>query len=158
MTKPAGKFLLKAFEQQWHGYLLQVKCCRHNCNTETIHDLRTSSRQLLATIQLIHTLSPKRAIDKTRKLVKTFLDHFDELRDTQVMLLEINQHQIDLPESVPFQQYLQEKEALLLLQSRAWFSQYPSYKLKQHFKKTTLFCKRLCKNRDLEAEILFIID
>ncbi|WP_347988552.1 CHAD domain-containing protein [Methylomonas sp. AM2-LC] len=154
----AGKFLLNAFEQQWHTYLQQVKLCRHDCNSETIHDLRTCSRQLLATIQLIQTLSPKRPIEKARKVIKTLLDSFDELRDTQVMLLEINQHQIDIPELVPFYLYLTRKEAQLLLQSQVYLSQYRSYKLKQKLKKTTLFCKRLCKNHNLAAEILMIID
>lgn len=109
-----GKRLLTSFAKLWQKYCKRLADCQAQPDETAVHKLRIACRRLLALIQLLQSLAPHPALRKLRKALKTQLDQFDELRDTQVMLLEIADSIETLPDLAPYQRYLQQNERRLL--------------------------------------------
>ncbi len=106
--------LLDALEARWEKYREQLKACRREFSEEAVHDLRVAARRLLALIEMLRALAPHPRLQKIRKALKSQLDDFDDLRDTQVMLAEISETLGILPELKPFQKVLLKRERRLL--------------------------------------------
>jgi len=106
--------LLDALETRWEKYRDQLKACRREFSEEAVHDLRVAARRLLALIEMLRVMAPHPRLQKIRKALKSQLDDFDDLRDTQVMLAEISETLEILPELKPFQKALQKRERRLL--------------------------------------------
>jgi CHAD domain-containing protein len=92
----------------------QAKLCRKQFSEEAVHDLRVAMRRLLALVDFLNFFAASPALRKVRRSLKSHLDAFDALRDTQVMLLETSQRLAQLPEVEPFHRYLQKNEKRLL--------------------------------------------
>lgn len=92
----------------------QAKLCRKQFSEEAVHDLRVAMRRLLALLDFLRFFVASPAVRKVRRSLKSHLDAFDALRDTQVMLLETGQRLSELPQIEPFHRYLQKNEKRLL--------------------------------------------
>lgn len=158
MPKHVGKLLLDALDNHWDRYRKRLKTCRHDISEDAVHELRIATRRLLSLIELIGTLAPQRQLNKLRKILKTQLDGFDELRDTQVMLLEIGKTVGVLPELTPFLQHLEQREQHLLLQTEAFIETLTLVNLKRKLKKAHGRCKRLFAHDDANIAVLATID
>lgn len=110
----AQTLLLEALDARWEQYREKIKICRGEYSEESVHDLRVAARRLLALTDLIRAVAPHPRLQKIRRALKRQLDEFDELRDTQVMLVEIAQKLEELPALLPFQEALQKRERRLL--------------------------------------------
>ncbi|WP_367154990.1 CHAD domain-containing protein [Methylomonas sp. HYX-M1] len=113
MAKEDAKLIQAALERHWAKHLSRLQACRNQASESAVHKLRISLRRLLAFIELLQILAPDPALRKLRKDLKSQVDGFDELRDTQVMLadlLDLNA----LPEIAPFLAYLRANERRLL--------------------------------------------
>lgn len=113
-TLPVNRFLLEALDLRWKNYRAELKRCRADFSNEAVHDLRSSSRRMLAMIQLLNSVSPRPRLQKLNRAFKDQLDEFDDLRDTQVILAEISETLQELPQLQEFQEYLQGVEQSLL--------------------------------------------
>lgn len=109
-----NQLLLEALENRWKTYLAELKRCRAEFSNEAVHDLRVALRRLLSLIQLLNSIEPRPRLRKLSRALKTQLDEFDELRDTQVMLAEISETIQDLPGLEPLQLHLERVERRLL--------------------------------------------
>jgi CHAD domain-containing protein len=109
-----NQFLLEALDQRWKNYRAELKRCRTEFSNEAVHDLRAAARRMLAFIQLLNTISPRPRLQRLNRAFKEQLDEFDELRDTQVILAEISETLLELPQLEEFYSYLQEVEKGLL--------------------------------------------
>lgn len=109
MTAP-NQLLLEALENRWKTYLAELKRCRAEFSNEAVHDLRVALRRLLSLVQLLNSVEPRPRLRKLSRALKTQLDEFDELRDTQVMLAEISETIQELPGLEPLQHYLERVE------------------------------------------------
>lgn len=109
-----GKLLLTAFDKLWQKYCKRLKLCQQDASVDAVHDFRICCRRLLASIELLQALAPQNALAKLHKQLKSQLDEFDELRDTQVILLEVSANSDKLTERASFQRYLQLNEQRLL--------------------------------------------
>jgi CHAD domain-containing protein len=158
MPNHVGKLLLDALDNHWDRYRKRLKTCRHDISEDAVHELRIATRRLLSLIELINTLAPQRPLNKLRKLLKSQLDGFDELRDTQVMLLEIGNTVSILPELTPFLQHLEQREQRLLLQTEAFIETLTIGKLKRKLKKARGRCKRPLGQYDANVAVLAAID
>jgi CHAD domain-containing protein len=157
MPRQTGKFILKALDKQWLSYYQHFKTCRDSGREADIHDFRIQCRRLLALIELCHKLVPQARLNKVRKIVKTQLNGFNELRDTQVMLQEIDKQQQSLPELSPFQSFLRAQEQHLLTQPSK-LAQTASKNLKHKFQRAQRRCKQLKKQAELDSKVLALID
>lgn len=114
-----GKRLLASFESLWQKHTKRLSRCQQTASEDAVHKLRISCRRLLALIQLLQALAPQPALRKLRKHLKAQLNSFDELRDTQVMLLKVADSLDTLPDLAAYHRYLQLNEQRLLAQTPA---------------------------------------
>ncbi|MDW8105526.1 MAG: CHAD domain-containing protein [Armatimonadota bacterium] len=118
MEKTALEPLERSVRDRTRTLRAQVKRCRKQFSEEAVHDLRVAMRRLLALLDYLAFLAPSPALRKARREVKSHLDAFDALRDTQVMLLETSQRLTELPEVEPLHRFLQKREKRLLRQAQ----------------------------------------
>lgn len=118
MQNLAVTLLQKAVRERTRTLRAQVKRCRKQFSEEAVHDLRVAMRRLLALLDYLAFLAPSPALRKMRREIKSHLDAFDALRDTQVMLLETTQRLNELPEVEPLHRFLQKREKRLLRQAQ----------------------------------------
>ncbi|MEJ5225539.1 MAG: CHAD domain-containing protein [Anaerolineales bacterium] len=114
MDATAQTLIVNALEQRWETYRTQLKACRSEFSEEAVHDLRVAARRMLALIEVLRGTHPHPRLQKLRRAFKNQLDSFDDLRDTQVMLVEISENLHTLPELAALQKYLQKREKRLL--------------------------------------------
>jgi CHAD domain-containing protein len=95
--KTKTNILLLALDERLDAFRAQFKTCRRDFSEEAVHDLRVAARRLLAALDLARVFSPKPSLQKTRRELKRFLDELDDLRDTQVQLVDFT----DLLETFP---------------------------------------------------------
>ncbi len=114
MTSTSNQLLLESLENRWKKYLAELKRCRAEFSNEAVHDVRVALRRLLSLIQLFNSIEPRPRLRKLSRALKSQLDEFDDLRDTQVMLAEISKTISNLPELENFQKYLERVEKKLL--------------------------------------------
>lgn len=114
-----GKRLLASFDALWQKHAKRTNRCQQTASEDAVHKLRISCRRLLALIQLLQALAPQPALRKLRKHLKAQLNSFNELRDTQVMLLKVSDSLDALPELAAYHRYLQLTEQRLLVQTPA---------------------------------------
>ena len=114
MEQPAESHLLSAYDLRWKNYRSQYKTCRIEFSEEAVHDLRVTARRLLAVLDIARALAPHPRIKKVRRVLNDMIEELDELRDVQVMLVEISENLDALPELKVFQKSLKKREAKLL--------------------------------------------
>lgn len=122
MTTPAPtasqprprQLLLEGLENRWRNYRLELKRCRAEFSNEAVHDLRVSTRRMLALIQLLNSISPRPRLQKLIRVFKDQLDEFDTLRDTQVILAELSEIVQEFPQLQGFQKHLRSTEERML--------------------------------------------
>lgn len=158
MPKHAGKPLLDALDSLWDKYRKRLKTCRHDISEDNVHELRIATRRLLALIELLRTLHPQAALDKLRKTLKHQLDGFDELRDTQVMLLEIANGMPALPDLAPFLGYLQQHEQQLLRETGPHIASLRQGKLRRKIQKAGRRFKSKTAKTNVNIAVLSAID
>jgi CHAD domain-containing protein len=135
--------LLSSLDERWKKYRGQYKTCRMEFSEEAVHDLRVTARRMLAILDIARGLTPHARVQKARRDLKDMIEELDELRDVQVLLVEISENIEFLPDLKPFQKSLKKREAKLL---RA------AYK---HIKQKGLstLAKRIKKTREDLAEL-----
>ncbi|MCX8062944.1 MAG: CHAD domain-containing protein [Anaerolineales bacterium] len=106
--------LSTSLQGRWEKYNQELARCRAEFSEEAVHDLRVATRRLLALIDLIGILYPNAQVQKLLLAFKDQLDSYDDLRDTQVMLLEVGQRVQELPTLANFQKFLAKREKSLL--------------------------------------------
>jgi CHAD domain-containing protein len=109
-----ANLLLEAVEKGWNEFQIRFKLYRHEASEESVHDLRVASRRLLSVIELLRGIAPYPRLQRLRKYLKDQLNSYDELHDTQVMIVEICKILEELPEAEPFLGYLEKHKKHLL--------------------------------------------
>jgi len=106
--------LVEALDARWKKYRSNLEICRQEFSEAAVHDMRVSTRRLLALVDLLRALTPHPRLQKLRRAFKEQLDGYDDLRDTQVMLVEVSETLEELPELKPFEDFLLKREKRLL--------------------------------------------
>lgn len=154
----AGKCLQHALDRHWQLYRKRLQACRQRSNEENIHKLRTGIRRLVSVIDLVRALAPCPALRKARKILKAQLDRFDDLRDTQVMLLTIDAAIVELPELRDFHEHLRRRESRLLSRLEPEIAALGTGKLRRKLKKSGRRAKRRAADLDLAQAIPAVVD
>lgn len=153
-----GKLLLTAFDKLWKKYCKRLQHCQKEASEDAVHEFRICCRRLLAIIELLQALAPQKTLDRLRKNLKSQLDEFDELRDTQVMLLEVSANSDKFTELASFQRYLQLNEQRLLAKAPGTLLSLDSKKLHKLQEKAVTTLTIEFGKTDLKPQILDIID
>jgi CHAD domain-containing protein len=106
----ARNLLLDALDKQRSAYRKNLKLSRAEFSRKAVHDLRTSLRRLLATLDVIAFAISAARIEKLSDRLKEQLDEVSDLRDIQVMLDRVSKDVGTFPELEPFQNYLEKRE------------------------------------------------
>ena len=106
----AKNLLIDSLDKQRTAYRENLKLCRAEFSRKAVHDLRTSIRRLLATLDVIAFITSSSRIEKLSDRLKEQLDDFSDLRDLQVMLDKVSEDIRTFPELEPFQNYLEKRE------------------------------------------------
>ena len=101
--------LMDLLEERGMAYRKQAKRCREQLTTDAIHDLRTSVRRLLATLDIVAFFTSASNVEKVSDRLKSQMDGFSDLRDMQVMLDKLSDDVDVLPQLAPFQNYLEKR-------------------------------------------------
>ncbi len=158
MPSSDGAWLNNTVGSHWQKYRKRLKSCRHQASEDAVHKLRISTRRMLGLIKLLQLLTPHASLRKLRKSLKAQLDGFDELRDIQVMRLEISATVTDLPELAPFLHHLHVTEQRLLMQTPAFIQTLSKQKLRRKLKKAGARCRRSLNGANISDKVLTVID
>ncbi|HNK63542.1 MAG TPA: CHAD domain-containing protein [Anaerolineales bacterium] len=134
-TMDAKAILLEALDERWRKFRIQRKACRAEFSAEAVHDLPVSTRRLLAVFDLLSSLFTHKRIQKVRRELKDQLDDLDSLRDTQVLLADISEFILEVPELRSFQERLRKNEISLLRRTRALIKSHKVGKLGERLEK-----------------------
>lgn len=107
-------FLVEALDARWTKYCTTLQACRQAFSEESVHDVRVSTRRLLALLDLLRALPNSPPLKSLRRAFKAQLDDYDDLRDTQVMLLKVSEALAEVPELAAYEAYLKQRETKLL--------------------------------------------
>ena len=127
--------LLEALEERWRKFRLELKTCKKEFSEEAVHDLRVATRRLLALFNLLRAVMPHKRINKIRRILKVQLDNLNDLRDVQVMLVDVSEAIHEQPDLRYFQSHLLKKEKSLMRASRKFVRTYDIKGLSQRVKK-----------------------
>lgn len=113
-----SKLIIKSLDTRRRSYQRELNRARSEFSPDAVHDLRVAIRRLLALLELIRTLDPNASLQPLRRELKAQLDSLDPLRDTQVMLEQVEKDLEDLPALLHFRERLAGREQELLETTR----------------------------------------
>ena len=102
--------IVKRLDDCWARYRAELKRVRSEFAEEYVHDLRVAIRRLIAVVDMGRVVTGQKKIKKSQSLLKSHLDAFDHLRDTQVQLVIAEEIQSELPEIAVYIARLRERE------------------------------------------------
>src|SRR5213594_4226786 len=82
--------LASSFNRSWKQFSDTWKRTRTHASEKSVHDLRVSTRRLIATLELARVLSNRKDIAKVQRHFKKVLKSMGPLRDVQVQLENIS--------------------------------------------------------------------
>jgi CHAD domain-containing protein len=113
-VKDWEKILRTTLKQRWKRYRRTLKSCQREFSQKSVHASRVEARRLLSLVDLLDVFVARARLKKVRRMLKRHLDAFDPLRDTQVQLLLLKEHEREFPETKSFHRTLIKREASCL--------------------------------------------
>ncbi len=153
-----GSPLLTALDERWENYRTQVKTCRREFSEEAVHDLRVSTRRLLAALDIVRALDPHPRLQKVRRVLKDQIDDLDDLRDVQVMLAEAVENIERFGELQSFVSHLQEQEAHFLRKARKQVNRLKLSELRRRIEKIRDSIKKRMVEEKFRALLFQAVD
>ena len=150
--------LSTSLDERWKKYRDELKVCKQEFSEEAVHDLRVSTRRLLAVLDMLRALDPHPRVQKARRRLKNQLDSLDDLRDTQVLLVEVYDSIADFPELKAFEEYLLAREKKLLRRARKDIRDMEISGLKRRIEKSRLSLQDTARGSDWTARLLYVVD
>lgn len=98
--------LADRLEACWGTYRLDLQRCQDEFSEQRVHDLRVAARRLSVALEMGSSLARKKRGVKHRRLLKTYLNAFDHLRDIQVQLTILDELPAPAEEIETFRAYL----------------------------------------------------
>ncbi len=150
--------LITALDGRWENYRVQVKTCRREFSEEAVHDLRVATRRLLAVLDIARVLDPSPRLQKTRRFLKDQIDDLDDLRDAQVMLVEVSETIESFPDLKPFEIHVQEREKHLLRLARKQINALKLSEFKKRIEKIGKSLKKRTVEENYHARLYQALD
>ena len=150
--------LIVSLDDRWGKYREELKRCKNEFSEEAVHDLRVATRRLVAVMDILRMLDPHPRVQKVRRALKNQLDSLDELRDTQVMLVEVSEAMANFPDLKPFEEYLQGRERKLLRRARKEINALQISELRKRIEKSHVSLQENANGRGWTAHLLSAVD
>lgn len=153
----AKTVLLDSLDTRWKKFRSELKTCRKEFSEEAVHDLRVSTRRLLATCDLLRSITPHKRIQKIRRALKDQLDDLDDLRDVQVLLTDASEFLSEIPELKALQTHWLQEEKRLMKHTRKLVKERDTKGLSKRIEKTREMLSDL-PEENLAEQILAAVD
>jgi len=153
-----GQFLLHQLEKNWKSYLKELKHCRIEFSNETVHDLRAATRRIMTIVQLLYAISPRPRLQKIIRTFENQLDELDDWRDTQVILAEISETILELPELNSFQKQQKLVEEKILRVLRKKVKKFNVAELSKRIRRVHHFVETEMEDDNLESQLMQAVD
>jgi CHAD domain-containing protein len=150
--------LIKVLDERWEKYRAALKNCESEFSEEAVHDLRVATRRLRAVMDMLRLLDPEPRVKKVRRFLKSQLNALDELRDTQVMLVEVSEEMAGFPDLKAFEEHLQSREKKLLRKTRKEIKDSQPSSLKKRVEKVGSWLEENVQGRGWTARLLSVVD
>ena len=138
------KHLADSLDTGWKRYRKRLKRCQASFSEDAVHQSRVQTRRLLSTVELLGAFIPESKIKKVRTALKTHLDTFDKLRDTQVQLVYMAHMTESFPVARDFRDWLQKRETRFTRETRKAISR---IKTKRTGRRISAFGKEIRRRR-----------
>jgi len=113
---PAAMLLCEGLAGRGDKFALRLRRCQSEFSEENVHDLRVSTRRLMAILAMCRAVLPDLKTKSLRRELKFHLDSLDGLRDAQVMLLFMRKHFRRQAAAAPLIAFLNMQETHLIRQ------------------------------------------
>jgi CHAD domain-containing protein len=153
-----SQLFLLTFQDRWDKFGLQLETCCGEFSEAAVHDLRVAARRLMAGLGMAHSLDPHPRLQKTRRLLKAQIDELDDLRDCQVMLVQVTGNLGKHPELAPLHPVLLAREKRLLRKARKQIKQFEISTLMKRMEKIRTSLEAHLARPEVEAELLQAVD
>jgi CHAD domain-containing protein len=120
--------------------------------------LRGATRRLLALVDMLRSVSPHPRFQKMRHTFREQLDGLDDLRDTQVMLVEVSETLDVLPELARFQEYLSKREKRLLRSTVKGINSFKAGSLRKRLDSTRRVLLKIKNESYRQMELIQTVD
>jgi CHAD domain-containing protein len=107
-----------SLKTQWKRYRKKLRRCQKSFSEDAVHDTRVEARRLVSLLELLSPFMNLRRARKVERLLKGHLDVFDDLRDTQVLVLAVGKMLRAFPSASAFYAHLLERERALTRSTR----------------------------------------
>lgn len=108
------KLLALSLRKQGKSYRKQLNRCQWKLSERAVHDLRVEARRLISLLDLLSPFLAPGHSTKAQTKLKCHLDTFDDLRDTQVLLIATGKLRKSFSAARRFHRFLRKREARLL--------------------------------------------
>lgn len=105
--------LIGGLKRQRKCYRRQLRQCQKKATESAVHDLRIEARRLLALFDLLGPFLAAGRLPKAQRELKSHLDTFDELRDTQVQLASVEKLRDRFCAAGDFESFLKKRQGRL---------------------------------------------
>ena len=112
------QILLRSFTDRHEAFRFQLAKTRKRATEKAVHDLRVSTRRLIAVLDVIRKIIPGTDLPKIRRQLKRLLKTFSELRDVQVQIITVRGFANEFPVMNLFLTLLMVREKQFLRRSR----------------------------------------
>jgi len=129
----------RAFKSAWSSYREEFRRCQKKPSGAAVHQLRVATRRLQALVELFGPLQADGAAG-IRRLLKRPFKSSGRLRDTQVMLGDVERWLVRFPEAKSFRQALRRREKFL---GKRWERKLQRARLKKLEHRLDLLRRRL---------------
>ena len=150
---PMGYCLDRALRTRWHMFQLQLQRCRRRCSEPAVHDLRVATRRLIAALDLLQTIAPSPAVEKTRRRFQRVLKTMGPLRDTQVQLLLVKEMLPGFSSLEPFHTVLMVRERRVLKQIAQRLMKVNQSRLRMNVRQCLMHMRRLFRNAHVRGAV-----
>jgi len=154
-----NNLLVTNLDTYWTIFIRQLTACRENASVESVHDIRVATRRLLTLFELLQVSTPIKQIKGMQKELKSLREHFDGLRDIQVMIAEMAGLVNQISGIEPFLAYLHRRELKHKAEVACDIS---TYKIQKNTRRLNIARKKLLKQKlntgKLDRKIFRYID
>ena len=117
-TVEIGPMLADALTARWKAFAGQLARTRRRPSEREIHDMRVSTRRMIALLDILRDVLPQTDIPKVRRRMKHLLDALSALRDVQVQILHVRSLRRRFPDLDLYRTVLLVREKLMLKQAK----------------------------------------
>jgi len=124
-----GPFLANALRDLWESYRVRLQDCQDEFSEQSVHKLRVATRRLIAQLIIVGCAIPGTTAEKARRVLKSRLKAFGDLRDTHIQRLFTERRMTRFPELILLREFLRSRERLFEREAAAKVKRYKIRKL-----------------------------